>query len=495
MKKRVLTFVLLALLIQQTKGRNLNAFFSYCTFDQPGNSSYIETYLNVVGTSVNLVKNSENKFQGKIEVQWVYKQNEKIVYFNKYNLLSPSLTDLSQAIPDFIDQQRVALHGGDYILELKITDKNSTEQSYITTQNISINYPSKKINISDIELLESYTPSVKAGTFTKSGYDVVPFVYNYFPKTKESLKFYTEIYNTKDVLGDDYFLVTYNIAGHQNKSIINNLGNSKKQKASSITGILAELPIHDVSSGNYNLSIEVRDKSNNLLASKQLLFQRSNPSEKSMNPDDLSVIKIDNTFVSYMTDKEVLTDYISSLYPISEHNEADIEDAQLQYNNIESMQQFFYYFWSKRNSNDPEQAWLDYQAEVNSVNATFACPGRKGYDSDRGRVYLQYGKPNSIDKEYFEGDVYPYEIWQYNTYKDQRNIKFVFFARDLSSNCQMLIHSTAKGEIYDSNWQAHLSESKSRQTLQDIDYGDEYNHREIKGGNIERPIDAFDRPK
>ena len=490
MRQYILIFTLLASLIIPAAGKNLNAYFSFCTFDQPGNSAYIETYLNVEGASVNVAGNPENKYQGKIEIQWIYKQKNKIIHFDKYNLLSPATNDISQKIPNFIDQQRVALPNGDYVLELKITDKNSSAQSYTATQEISIQYPSTKINISDIEFLESYSPSTKAGTYTKAGFDVIPLANNFFPKSTETLKFYAEIYNTKAILGDGDFLVTYNISGHQNKTIIRNLVNSRKQKTALVNSLIAELPLQDVSSGNYNVSIEVRDKSNNLVASKQQFFQRSNPVEKALNPDNLSAIKIDNTFVSYYTDKAILSDYISSLYPISQQNEVEIEEIQLSYNRLESMQQFFYYFWTKRNPTNPEQAWLDYQTEVNSVNAEFACPGRKGYESDRGRVYLQYGKPNAMDKYYFEGTAYPYEIWQYNAFEEQRNLKFVFLSRNLSDNCFDLIHSTAKGEFYDSNWSARLVNiAKSNSNKGNIDAGDDYSHRKIN------PNENFEHPK
>src|SRR5205085_2529937 len=115
--------------------------------------------------------------------------------------------------------------------------------------------------------------------------------------------------------------------------------------------------------------------------------------------------------------------------PISSQTEVNIAETQLQTGHLTSMQQFFYYFWSQRDAQNPEQAWLDYKTEVNSVNAEFACRTGKGYESDRGRVYLQYGRPNEIEKNYYEGSGYPYEIWHYNATAGQTNIKFVFMTR------------------------------------------------------------------
>ncbi|MCX6291924.1 MAG: GWxTD domain-containing protein [Bacteroidetes bacterium] len=485
MKKIAIVLALFSFSMLQTHGKHLNALFSYCTFDQPGKSPYIETYIDVLGNSAVFTQNAGQKWQGKIEVQWTYKQHDKVVYFDKYNLLSPEVSDSNLAFPDFIDQQRVQLPNGDYVLELKITDKHSAEQSYLSTENISINYSPSQPSISDIEFLESFKPAEQAGSFTKSGYDVIPYVNNYFPKNSGSLKFYAEIYHTKDVAGDEDILVTYAISGHQNKKVINNIAGFKKQKASSVSSLIAELPMEDVSSGNYYLEIEVRDKTNKLLASKNKFFQRSKPMEKELNADDLSTIKIDNTFVSYMTNKDTLSDYISSLYPISAQFEVTVEENQMKFNNLESMQQFFYYFWSKRSAQNPEQAWLNYKTEVDKVNADFKCVSGKGYESDRGRIYLQYGEPNSIDKNYYEGAAYPYEIWHYYKTMDQSNVKFVFMSRNLTNNCFELIHSTARGEFYDANWQMRLiSESKSNSMFGNIDRGDDYSHDGNSNGNL-----------
>ncbi len=496
MKKALLILVASLLVMLNVHGKNLNAYFSFCTFDQPGKSPYVETYLNVSGNTVQLIKNEENKLQGKIEVQWIYKQNEKIVHFDKYNLLSPPVDDASKPIPDFVDQQRVSLPNGDYVLELKITDRNSSAQGYVVTQPISVNFPVNKVNISDIELLESYTPTVTEGAFSKNGYDMVPFVTNYYPKSVDVLKFYAEIYNTKEILGDQDFLVSYNISGHQNKRIINNLVSFKKQKSETINILLAELPITDVTSGNYSLVVEVKDKSNNLLVTKQILFQRSKPAEKQIHADDMSLIKIENTFVSYMNDKDTLADYISSLYPISSQSEVNVEENQLKYNNLGSMQQFFYYFWSNRDAQDPERAWLAYKDEVDKANSEFSCLNKKGYETDRGRVFLQYGAPNSMDKDYYEGSGYPYEIWQYYKSGEQSNIKFVFMTRNLTSGCFELIHSTARGEFYDANWATRLrTESKSNAISGDVDRGDDYSHRNSFDSKTGSAKEKFEHPK
>jgi len=128
------------------------------------------------------------------------------------------------------------------------------------------------------------------------------------------------------------------------------------------------------------------------------------------------------------------------------------------------MQQLFYNFWKSRNDKDPQLMWLEYYKEVMKVNKEFGTYGLKGYDTDRGRVYLQYGPPDQRTKADVEPSAYPYEIWEYNslydkslalTYPDnkQSNKKFVFYNPDLVTNKYTLIHSTAQGEINNVRWE------------------------------------------
>jgi GWxTD domain-containing protein len=481
MKKSLLILIAFVFGVINSEGRSLSAFFSYCTFNQPGKGPYIETYLNVAGHSTVLKKNAENKFQGKIEVQWVYKQGDKIVHFDKYNLLSPAVEDTVKPVPDFVDQQRVMLPNGEYTVELKITDKGSFDQGFVSTQSFSINYPTDKVAISDIELVESYTQASGQGTFIKNGYEMIPLANNYFPKTVQSLKFYAEIYNAKEVLGDGDFLVSYYISGYQN-NVINNLISHKKQKASSVNILMAELPIQDIMSGNYFLAVEIKDKANRLLDVKKVLFQRSKPSEKIAGIDELSTIKIENTFVMNITDKDTLVDYISSLYPISAQFEANVEENQVRLRNMQSMQQFFLYFWTNHNPQNPEQGWLDYKAEVDKANASFKSLNKKGYETDRGRVYLQYGQPNEIYKRYSEPGAYPYEIWHYNTIANQSDGKFVFYAHNLTSNDFELLHSNVNGEFQNENWTLNLA-SQPRTLM--------YNTKDVNGTNKQDNLDDF----
>ncbi|MFM2136816.1 MAG: hypothetical protein RL021_2216 [Bacteroidota bacterium] len=451
----------------------LNAYFSYAAFDQPGGRPYLETYLQVTGTSVYFAPLPEGRYKGTIEVQWVFRKGDRIVTFDKYLLHGPELDSLGLlSPPDFLDVQRVPLDTGNYTVELSITDKHSDEQGFNVKQEISIRFPDNTVSISDIELLEKYSPAKSESKYAKSGYEVYPFVLGFYPQEVNRLLFYTEIYRTDRFAGGDV-LVRYMISNHESKQLVNELVVNRKQSAASVIPLLAELPIDQLASGNYQLTVEVRSKENKLLAYRQCFFQRINIMRQPTRLEEIALVDANNTFAALYTNRDTVAEYISSLFPIFSQLEGQIAENQLRIGDLNSLQQFFYYFWSKRNPTDPQSAWNSYRLEVLKVNAAYSTLNRKGYETERGRVYLKYGPPNTIVKEIQDPESYPYEIWHYYRVNNQSNRRFVFYSTDLASNAFRLLHSDVRGEIQDPNWELKLH-SRSQAFGADIDQDQSY---------------------
>ena len=137
------------------------------------------------------------------------------------------------------------------------------------------------------------------------------------------------------------------------------------------------------------------------------------------------------------------------------------------------MQNFFYQFWVDRNNKDPELAWNQYHQKVKSVNKEFRNLRTKGYLTDRGRVYLQYGAPNSRHKVDNASASYPYEIWHYYKLNNQSDKKFVFINSDLATNEYRLEYSNVYGEVSNAEWHSKIKQNKS------ATFGDHFNNNYI----------------
>ena len=143
--------------------------------------------------------------------------------------------------------------------------------------------------------------------------------------------------------------------------------------------------------------------------------------------NDISSVDVEGTFVEQITSTDSLLLYIDYLYPISSALESLFAENQKNYNNLLLMQKFFLNLWNERNKFIPNQAWQKYHKVVKIVNEEFRNAKLAGYKTDRGRVYLQYGAPNSRNKVDNSSGNYPYEIWHYYKLQNQLFINVLLF--------------------------------------------------------------------
>lgn len=452
-----LSLVILLIAMQfAASGKNLEAFFSYCTFYSPESGPYVETYLSIAGHSVQYRPKANNALQGNIEVTYIFKKGDEIVNFKKFTVLSPELSDTNSGYINFLDQQRIQIPNGEYQLEILLDDKNSEEEATSALQPLNISYSNSKVEFSEIQLLESYTKSATPGMITKSGYDLVPYVSDFFPGSMENIAFYAEIYNTDYVLGaDSKFLVKYHIESFSSGRSLGNFSSFLRKNSQKVNVVLSQFKLADLPTGDYNLVMEVVSSKNEKIAEKKVFFHRENPAT-SYDPEQITASLLANSFAGDLDNQDTLSEFIRTLAPISNDQEKRLAKVQYKEGNLESMQQYFLAFWMNRNSTDPEVAWLKYKREVHKTNEFFSTSIKKGYETDRGRIYLKYGPPNTRIQRKNDPGSYPYEIWHYYSIDVRSDAKFIFFDNDLITNDYELLHSNVRGEVSDFRWQVRL---------------------------------------
>lgn len=461
MKRSIITLVILSLFLASgnlLQAKNIRAYLNYVVFRSPEGGPYIETYLSVSGESVVYKLNEKKLFQAAIEVTLIFKNGEKIQDFDKYVLFSPEIEDTTQINFNFLDQQRYFIPEGDYNLEIIISDRNAGIKPFTAIQPVSIRFEKTSPSFSGIELIESVRLADSQSIITKSGYDIIPMVHNYFPGSANKLSFYAELYDLEKYLAaGDKFLLTIGIRSFETDLALQDYAIYQRMEVRPVVPVLKEYDIARLPSGNYKLLMEARDKENKVLASASLFFQRSNPNI-AFSVDQLALVAVENTFASRINSSDTLDEFIRCLTPRATEMEKTFIFRQLEIADLKTKQRFLYNFWETRNPADPEHAWMQYYEQVRMVNGAYRTPISKGYDTDRGRVYLQYGPPNIISESYNEPSSYPYEIWQYYELPGgQRNKRFVFYTTDLVSNNFSLLHSDAIGEVSNYKWKIYLN--------------------------------------
>ena len=446
--------VMFGLSIHAQKSKSLNSYISYATFNAPveNGSPYVETYITFDKGSLTYIKGANGEFSATINITVMFKQGESVKNYGKYSLSSPSVADTTNLSGFFMDMQRYSLDNGIYTMEVTLEDENNKNAGPLKVEEQFVVDLPDTFSISSIIGLESYTKATTESNSSKNGYDLIPMMMPFYPENVNKLSFYAEIYNAKKHLGDNekYLLNTY-ICTFESSTKLTNFYYTKRMTAKDIDVIINSIDITNLPSGNYYLVLEARNRNNDIIGLNHYFFQRSNPYYEVDNTI-LANINTDNVFSGKIDNIDTIREYIRTLFPISTLVEKDYANELLKTDDIKTMQQFYYTFWSSRNRIDPKQAWLDYYAQVQRVNASFKTVSRPGYDSDRGVVFLKYGAPDRIVQSYSEPGAFPYEIWHYYTLGSQRNKKFVFMTRDIVTNDFKLIHSDAVGELSNFRW-------------------------------------------
>ena len=456
--KKTFIIIMLAFLAMagnaQTKAKKLKPYLSTTTYCAPGISPFVENVIAFENRSAVYKEFEPGKFKATVQVVTVFRKGEEST-FSKVAVDSPVVTDTANLDGAFLCQQRFSLENGEYQMEIGVTDMNSGDVLPTSTVTVAVNYPDNAPAVSDILLFDSYTKAEKPSECTKSGYDFLPRVYPFYGANEDKLHFYAEMYNSDKLYDEGKFLVNYYIETVESSSRMQNYNFSKRFDVSKVNVLLNTIDIKELPSGNYYLIVEMRDRSNTLVCSNSCFFQRSKPGA-GYDLQDLGGVNIANTFVSTITDVDTLRKYINYLYPVCTETEQDYTNSLVKTDDVRTMQQFLFNFWSARSPMNPKQGFDDYMAAVNRVNMSFKTSSYPGYRTDRGYVFLKYGVPDKIMESPNEPNAYPYEIWFYYELMHRRNIRFVFMSQDTAAGDYQLIHSNMIGETNNPRWQMEI---------------------------------------
>ena len=460
MKKTLVILLLMLVTLAgsaQGRAKRLKPYLSTTTYCIPGVTPYLENAIAIENQSAVYKEFEPGKFKATVEITTVFRpvNDSLICNFSKVAVDSPVVTDTSNLDGAFINQQRFSLPNGEYKMEISIRDMNSIRSISYETVTVNLDYPEEIPAISDILLFDASNKVDEPSACTKSGYDFLPRVYPFYGQTEDKMKFYVELYNSDKLYNEGKYLVNYYLETVESSNQMQSYTFSKRFDVSNVNILLNTIDIKDLPSGNYYLVVEMRDRSNTLICSNSCFFQRSNPSV-GFDIEDLAGVNIANTFVSQITEIDSLRRYIRYLDPICSELERDYSISLVKTDDMKTMQQFLFNFWSSRSPMNPKQGFEDYLAAVNRVNMSFKTSSYPGYRTDRGYVFLKYGQPDKIMQEPNEPGAYPYEIWHYYEVANQRNKRFVFMSKDSASNDYQLIHSDMVGEINNPRWQLEI---------------------------------------
>lgn len=428
----------------------LDAAVSIATFKSE-QQPYVEVYLYFAGKTLSFAPVQDSLSQAKVEVLLVFKQKDQIVKFDKYVLNSP----LAKQMIDFLDVKRYALNNGEYQLEISLKDVNKPDNIRDYKTDIKIDFADDQLQQSDIQLLASYQKSELDNPFVKNGVLMEPQPLHFYGRNAATLAFYNEIYHADQLMSED-FIVSYSIEKLENNTRQTVAIGHKRLSPQPIIPVLLQIDISQLASGNYSLAVEVRNRVKELLSRKTVFFQRSNPylQEKEMI---LANVNTEQEFVGKL-DEKTLEYSLRAITPKLPPGDVELVNAYLRDKNIQGQRLYLFSFWAKEHPNYPEVAYQKYMEVARAVDEQFKSGFRFGFESDRGYIFLKYGRPDDIEFREDEPSAPPYEIWSYYEFPTtrQNNVKFVFYNPSLAPGDFQLLHTDAIGELNNPQWELQL---------------------------------------
>jgi GWxTD domain-containing protein len=419
-------------------------------YQRPGIGPYVDVNMALLGGTAVMKPNERGFNQARVEVITIIEQAGAIKAFSKTLVLGPERTD-SLAV-DIVHQEAFDLAPGAYTLAIELRDQNNTDTT-ATRFNapLAVGELSAGLEISEI-LLAERIESAGSDERSKYGYSPVPLLTDYLPSSIGSLEFYAEVYNSDRYFGkDSAYLLTYQLESYEKRTVVGAFKRNIRSKGRPVEPVIAAFDIGSLPSGNYVLAIEVRDRTGVLLARREQMIQRNNPVSFAYDMQAMEKMDLSHTFAGAFNDRDSLAQHIHSMRPIADPLERKIIDDRWKDRDMDQMRRFFYSFWANRSA-DPEKAWLEYREQVIKVNKLFGCRNKKGYETDRGYVYLKYGAPNTMMDRFNEMGTIPYSIWHYYRIGPYSDRRFVFYLPDLVTNCFDLLHSEMPGEVQNPQW-------------------------------------------
>lgn len=427
----------------------IRVFIDHQTFFNSETGPYLEVVFSFEGKSMKTSKSSDGQYTAQANCNVYLSQGTKVIQYAKFNAKStPSILPKAS---DFMSMERFPLEDGTYQLEIEITDANDSLSSpLIHTESIQISHLSEGCFFSDIAFVSAFTNTIQENAFSKAGYDLIPYVSNYYPTSLDGLILYAELYNSRKLLGKKVsFAYTVCITD----ALQNEIPNTKRiirAEAEEVLPLLQTLDISNLISGDYKVKLEMLDREGKVVCTQYRNFTRNKILENTYTPP--SSLDISNTFVARYTNSDSLYAHIQSCLPIAESVERNTIDNVLRNVDLKTRQSFMYTFWYRRNSINPEKAWKDYYQDVLAVQKEFGTKIKAGWQTDRGRVYLQYGKPSTRIIRNNNTDYWPFEIWHYyTTNTGLRDRRFLFYNTSLNYDMELL-HSDIPNEVRNYDW-------------------------------------------
>lgn len=420
---------------------------------------YMEYYIAVNEQSMTFKPAGEDVFASSVQADFSMKDlgSGKAV-FNKSFEIKSVLGDTSmQSRMYMFEQLRVPAAYDSVEITLKLSDNHVENSSETMIRQVALPPASpENMRFSSLRFFNKIYNAGPDEERARSGFVIPPVINDNYFESADTIRFYLELYNLKELTEEPYFIAMYLTEANQDATD----ETAKKKKIirpampEDYRFITGNFSVSDLPSQTYALHVALKTNSGKELARKTSRIFIHNPSV--VNRIDATEHYYDQV---YGFPEEKLDEYLEAMkYLSSDEEQLFIQSLET----FEDKKKYFYAYWRDKETDrgDPMKQWRSYRNRIEYARQNFKTTYQPGWNTARGRVLLTYGEPQDIQRFPIEHDKYPYEVWTYNHLEGQGGVIFVFYDRDLVTNTYPLLHSTLTGEVYNANWREMIMKSR-----------------------------------
>lgn len=447
-KKTLLTILLPVIIFGQN---SFNVDFDYAHFYGDSNYSTIEFYYSFTKKSLTQVQKSDGVYiAGKLRLQ-IFDSSKSTELVNDHwdfeSILDPEAPDDNQKLTGLL---RYYLSSGNYKCILKGIDLNNSSISDSLQFELNVpKYDEKTVLLSDLQLANEIAQDSKSKSspFYKNTLEVVPNPSALYGHGVPVFYFYYEIYNISNNVEVDRIKVVYELKNTRGET---SYKKTKFMPASNSSVLdIGAIKVNGLVTGPYDVIVTVNDSLSNLSASTKKRIFVYNPD----NLDSQQLVMGNSNFLSSefitMSEEELDKNFSQARYISSDAEKLEWKKISQE----EAKREYLYNFWAARDENPStpvNETLMEYNRRIQYATEKYSdLSNKEGWTSDRGRIYILYGKPSEVERNPFDTENVPYELWYYNHIEG--GVFFVFADFSSYSN-YVLLHSTKRGELSDENW-------------------------------------------
>lgn len=346
---------------------------------------------------------------------------------------------------------RFQMKSGTYNIRTVVRDLHSPAQGE-QEQTISIvPFAGNALLLSDLLFASRVQRTQKKSMYFKNGFEVLPNPGGLYGDGMPLLMVYAEAYNLTYPTDSSYAVTyrVYNVSGDLVKAL--------PVKVRPISGNnLVEVGgfnVVSLRSGRYILELTVQDRQTGAMAQRRKKFfvyrHRDQLASRAATGREM-LLQATKFLYNEKTEKDLDQEFDAAKWLATKQEAAVFTSLDL-----EGKKEFLASFWLQRDSDSTtvrNEFREDYLARVQYAAENFG--GMKpGWRTDRGRVLLTYGKPDEIERFPSNNNARAHEIWHY--FNLEGGVQFIFVDVRGWGDYE-LVHSTARGELNDENWQRWL---------------------------------------